>query len=376
MGVGDADFAARVWEHSTSGVCAVDADGSLVMINAAARRTLGGSCATALLGTPCEQALADYPTLARLLREALAGRPALSRAELCAERSDGERRVLGLSMTSLPDADGAIRGAAVVFRDLAPIERSGERERLQHRLAALGEMAAGLAHELRNPLAGMEVLAGLLQRRLHGDPDALGLVIDLRGQIRRLSETVTASLDYLRPVALCREPVDLAELADEGIVLALARAPHPARVDRHYAAPIPRLAVDRQLLGVALVNLIVNACEAMAEARGRESRLAISIEIGSAPELTRAVRVDREPDESAAASREVRLAVADTGHGICEEIRDRIFDPFFTTRESGSGIGLANVQKIVLAHGGSLSLQSSDLGSVFCVHLPLPAELA
>ena len=182
MGVADADFAAQVWEHSTSGVCAVDAAGTLVMINAAARRTLGGACATAPLGTPCEQALTDYPTLARLLREALAGRPALSRAELCAESSDGERRVIGFSMTTLPDAAGAIRGAAVVFRDLAPIERSGERERLKERLAALGEMAAGLAHELRNPLAGMEVLAGLLQRRLCGDPESLSLVSAIASQ--------------------------------------------------------------------------------------------------------------------------------------------------------------------------------------------------
>jgi signal transduction histidine kinase len=113
----------------------------------------------------------------------------------------------------------------------------------------------------------------------------------------------------------------------------------------------------------------------MAEARaqGRESRLAISIDVGAAPELARAVRVDREP-EASAALRELRIAVADTGLGIPEEIRDRIFDPFFTTRASGSGIGLANVQKIVHAHGGSLSLQSSELGSVFRVHLPLPAD--
>jgi PAS domain S-box-containing protein len=411
MGGGDADFAALVWEHSTSGVCAVDATGSVVMINAAARRTLGGSCARAPLGTPCEEALADHPTLARLLREALAGRPALTRAELWAERADGERRVLGLSLTSIPDAAGAVGGAAVVFRDLTRIERSGERERLQQRLAALGEMAAGLAHELRNPIAGMEVLAGLLQRRLHGDPEAQSLVVDLRGQLRQLAGTVTECLDYLRPVALCREPIDITLLAEEGLVLGLARAPQPARVDRNYQSSLPMLEVDRQLLGIALVNLIVNACEAMAEARGRESRLAISIDVGPAPELTRAVRVGRETGASTSQcggppplacsslrahwsslasgslretcgrqssaslpSRELRIAVGDTGRGIPEEIRDRIFDPFFTTRASGSGIGLANVHKIVHAHGGSLSLESSDLGSVFRVHLPLPAE--
>jgi len=374
MDVGDAEFAAAVWEHSSSGICAVDAAGSLVMMNPAARRILGGSAARARLRMPCEGPLADHPALLRLLREALAGRPPLSRAELCLQREDGQRLTLGFSLASLPDAAGSLRGAALVFRDLTPIERSDERERLQQRLAALGEMAAGLAHELRNPLAGMEVLAGLLQRRLSGDPEALGLVIDLRGQLRQLAETVTASLDYLRPVALRREPLDPVELAEEALALGLARAPRPARVDRRYATPLPLLEADRPLLGVALVNLVVNACEAMAGAAGRESCLEIAIDVGPAPELTQAVRIDRDEVANGFASRELRIAIRDTGPGIPDEIRDRIFDPFFTTRESGSGIGLANVQKIVLAHQGSLSLQTSCDGSVFRLHLPLLAE--
>jgi signal transduction histidine kinase len=112
----------------------------------------------------------------------------------------------------------------------------------------------------------------------------------------------------------------------------------------------------------------------MAETPARASRLDVAIEVGAAPELTRAVRVGREPGSGAAALRELRIAIGDSGPGIAEEIRDRIFDPFFTTRASGSGIGLANVQKIVHAHAGSLSLQSSDAGSVFRVHLPLAAE--
>jgi two-component system nitrogen regulation sensor histidine kinase GlnL len=122
--------------------------------------------------------------------------------------------------------------------------------------------------------------------------------------------------------------------------------------------------------------LIANACEAMAELRpaDRESRLALAIEVGAAPEVVRPVRVDREPTDAAPGSRELRIAVGDNGPGVSEEIRDRIFDPFLTTRASGSGIGLANVQKIVHAHGGSLSLESSARGSLFRIHLPLPSE--
>jgi signal transduction histidine kinase len=321
---------------------------------------------------PWQRALVDHPALARLLCEALAGRPELSRAELCEPRADGERLALGLSLVVLPDAAGRIAGAALVFRDLAPIERSGERERLQQRLAALGEMAAGLAHELRNPLAGMEVLAGLLQRRLAGDPDALALVVDLRGQLRQLSDTVTASLDYLRPVALRCEPIGVIDWAEESLALALARAPRPHRIERHFAASLPKIEADRQLLGVALVNLIVNACEAMEGRSG--ARLSLAIEVAPAPEIADPVRVGREA--VAGAARELRIAVGDTGPGIPEAIRDRIFDPFFTTRERGSGIGLASTHKIVLAHGGSLSLSTSERGSEFRIHLPLSAEPA
>jgi two-component system response regulator HydG len=279
--------------------------------------------------------------------------------------------VLGLSLTALPDAAGAIAGrlwcSATSRRSSAAASASACRSGL----AALGEMAAGLAHELRNPLAGMEVIAGLLQRRLRDDPDGLSLVVDLRSQLRQLSATVTSSLEFLRPVALCREPIDPIEVVEEALVLALARAPRPARVERRYATPLARLEADRQLLGVALVNLIVNACEAMAETRCARSRLDVGLEIGAAPELTRAVRVDRDVRaDDGMALRELRIAIGDTGPGIADDIRDRIFDPFFTTRASGSGIGLANVQKIVHAHGGTLSLQSSEAGSVFRVHLP------
>jgi signal transduction histidine kinase len=213
------------------------------------------------------------------------------------------------------------------------------------------------------------VLVGLLQRRLFGDPEALDLLRDLRGQLRQLGETVTASLDYLRPVVLRREPVDLVELAEEVLGVALKRAPHPTRLDRHYDVSLPKLEADRHLLGIALVNLITNACEAMAG--GSDSCLDLAIEVGPAPELVRPVRVDRDDVAARTPSREVRIAVADNGPGIPDEIRDRIFDPFFTTRERGSGIGLATVQKIVLAHGGSLSLETSDHGSAFRLHLPL-----
>jgi PAS domain S-box-containing protein len=355
MAAGRADFAAAVWEHSASGMLAIDAEGAIALINAAARRVLDVPEEALAPGSPWEPALAHHPALVRLLREALAGRPPLSRAELSLLRPDGAPLTLGFSLTPVPGPSGTLRGVVLLFRDLAPIERSGERVRLQQRLAALGEMAAGLAHELRNPLAGMEVLAGLLERRLAEDSESLELVRELRGQLHRMSETVTASLDFLRPLALRREPFDPVELLEEAVGIALSRAPRPVQIERRYATVLPKLEADRQLLGVALVNLLVNACEAMSALPEAAPQLGLAIDLGPGLEL----------------ARELRIAVGDNGGGIPDEIRDRIFDPFFTTKESGTGIGLATVQKIAAAHGGSLSLESSGEGSVFRIHLPL-----
>ena len=375
MAMIDPAFAAAVWEHSSAGVFAVDGDGRLVLMNAAAEQILGAPPGT-LPGAPFEEVLGRHPSLIRLLREALAGRPALSRAEIGLGPATDDPRTLGFSLTTWPPSSQGpgstgVGGAALVFRDLTPIERSDERERRKERLAALGAMAAGLAHELRNPLAGMEVAAGLLERRLKEDAASLELIGDLRLQLRSLSETVTASLDFLRPVAIRRESIDVVDWMEESLRVALSRTATPARVERHFAADLPPLPGDRSLLGVALTNLLVNACEAMAAEPSRESTLALGLEVAAAPELTHSVRIDQQAANESRPLRELRISVGDNGGGVPADQRDKIFDPFFTTKERGSGIGLANVQKIVTGHGGSLSLASSESGSVFCLHLPL-----
>jgi signal transduction histidine kinase len=260
----------------------------------------------------------------------------------------------------------------MLFRDLTPFERSDERERLRDRLAALGEMAAGLAHEIRNPLAGMEVLAGLLGRRLANRPQERALVADFTEQLRRLAETVTQSLEFVRPVALQREPMDPATLVEVALERALARAPRPGTIERRYEPDLPLIAADPQLIGAAITDLILNACEAMG---GSGGRLALGLHERLAPRPTRAVRVDADRADSAACAalaREIVFSVSDTGPGIAPELREKVFYPFFTTKQEGSGVGLAQVQKIVVGHGGSVALEcGAGGGCTFRVHLPV-----
>lgn len=382
MLVGDPSFAARILGSLGSGIVGVDARGAVVLMNEGARAILGcpqGELGAAI-GRHCRAVLAAQPMVARLLLEALEGRSALTRAELPLEGTEA-RASIGFTLSPVRDEGGAIRGSAILFRDLTSVERSDERDRLTERLAALGQMAAGLAHEIRNPLAGMEVLAGLLHRRLRDQPDTQPLVDDLLGELRQVAATVTASLDFVRPVRTDPEPVDPVELVEEALARARTRAARRmprARpvVDRRFEGGIPPVAVDRELVGSAIANLIENAWEAMAAGDGRrEARLGLRLECRPRPRPEPSVRVgalEVGPPASDAADRELVIAVSDTGPGVPPDLREKVFYPFFTTKQGGSGIGLARVQKIALAHGGSIDLESRPgEGSTFRLRLPV-----
>ncbi|HZO09364.1 MAG TPA: PAS domain-containing protein, partial [Myxococcota bacterium] len=148
------EFAAWILDSMSSGVLAVDAAGDVAVLNAGARRILGigDDARHPAVGRPCREVLAGQPGLARLLEEALHRPGHLSRAELAlAAAASRPPTSIGFTLSPIHDAAGQLRGAGLIFRDLAPIERGDEQLRLRDRLAALGQMAAGLAHEIRNP---------------------------------------------------------------------------------------------------------------------------------------------------------------------------------------------------------------------------------
>ncbi len=370
-------FEEWILDSMTSGVVAIDTRGALMVLNGGARRILGGPAGDldTARGRDCREVFADQPSIARMLLETLNGRSALSRAEIMLEGVRGRlATTIGFTLCPIRDADGGQRGAAMIFRDLTPFERSDEQERLRERFAALGQMAAGLAHEIRNPLAGMEVLAGLLKRRLADRPDEAELVNQLIGEVRRLADTVASSLEFVRPLALAPRSVDPVELVEECLDVASRRVEFGGKVECHYARGVPTLQADPDLLKVVVVNLIVNAFESMADGAG-DARLDLRVERRPAATRDLSVRVGADGVPLPAVDGpyfEVVIGVADTGPGIPEELAEKVFYPFFTTKESGSGIGLANAQKIVVCHSGSLELERGrESGCTFLVHLPV-----
>jgi signal transduction histidine kinase len=375
------EIAQWILTSMSSGVVAIDAQGAVAMLNPGAQRILG--CPKGepgeILGKHCLDALAAQPAIARLLLSTLDGRAALSRAELVLEGAQGRlESTIGFTLTPVRDANAEVCGAAILFRDLTPFERMDEQERLRERLAALGQMAAGLAHEIRNPLAGMEVMTGLLKRRLTDRVEEQSLVDQLQGELRSLARTVTDCLDFVRPISPERGSVDLENLVSESLETCLARVPFDGAIDCGFEEELPPLNVDSDQLRVVLTNLILNALESMdGDNGGRAKRLGLGLTRAVGSPMHRSVRVavDGSAAVDDAPRTELVITVSDTGPGVPSELREKVFYPFFSTKQKGSGVGLATAQKIIASHGGALELDTrSDTGCSFRVHLPVGVD--
>jgi signal transduction histidine kinase len=197
-------------------------------------------------------------------------------------------------------------------------------------------MAAGLAHEIRNPLGGIQLYASMLAQDVADRPESLTTVRKISDGVRRLEALVGQVLQFSREITAQAEPVDLRQVVEQAVELAGAR-PAKAAVDFVLEGePHVRVIADPLLMGQAVLNLLLNAAEA--------------IETGAAGTVT--VRFRRPPDGSDA--RQFHLSVTDTGKGIAPDVLDRIFNPFFTTKDTGTGLGLAIVHRIVEAHDGMI----------------------
>jgi signal transduction histidine kinase len=263
------------------------------------------------------------------------------------------------------DECGCVEGAALLFKDLTRVDQLEERERLRDRLAALGEMAAAIAHEVKNPLAGIEVLAGLLKRRIPDVPDAQGLLNDIIHEAKMANAIVIEVLEFVRPIRLQREPVILPQIINDALYMAESLATRgEVVVSTHLANSLPDVDGDAQQLRQLFTNLITNAFEAL----GGAGAIAITA-------THRPGDADPVAGEGAPASPGViEIDIQDDGPGVPSDICDRIFSPFFTTKPRGSGLGLAIVRKIVDAHDGRIDLRvGTQGGTLFRIALPVEA---
>ncbi len=247
-------------------------------------------------------------------------------------------------------------GVATIVENSKLYERMKERDRL----AALGEMAAGLAHEIRNPLGAIKGAAQFLApQELPADTsEFLGVIVE---EVNRLNTVVTQFLDYSRPLKQNFAPTDVTDVVNRTLKLLTNEIPPSIKLELDLASSLPKVQADPEQLKQVLINLLQNAVQAMPE--------------GGTLSLTVRCPDDVPAWRFADAPALVELRVRDTGHGIPDESRAHMFVPFYTTKEKGTGLGLAICDRIVKNHGGSISLTSKvGDGTEFLIRLPAIPE--
>ena len=230
------------------------------------------------------------------------------------------------------------------------LEQAQAEARRSERLAALGQLSAGLAHEIRNPLGVIKGSAEMLSQKLaQADPLATELAGYISTETNRLSALVTRFLDFARPLHADLAPRVLTSVLDRAMNdVAQFWKGAPVRVEKNYEADLPQVPIDEALVEQAFVNIIQNAYDAM-NPSGGEVRV----------DVTRASRTQRNGDTVDG----VEVRIADSGPGISPELREQIFNPFVTTKKTGVGLGLSIVSKIMDGHHGSIRVQSSQPAS-------------
>jgi signal transduction histidine kinase len=353
---GDRFFRHLVFNLRT-GVLAITRTGDVAAINDLAYRVLGLPPRPGDLGRPFAEVLQDCPEVCRVLQQAFETDDLPNRAEMRLRRTG---RAIGYTLSRIHDDGGALVGATLFFKDLTRVEQIEERDRLRDRLAALGEMAAAIAHEVKNPLASIEVMAGVMKRQLSDQPEALETLTDIIKEAKMANAIVVEVLEFVRPINLQVDRLSLEDVLKDAITLAEAKMRRGAVSIRMDLAPnVPEMVADPHQLRQLFSNLLANAFEAL----GGEGHVDIRAEF---------VPAEEEPVGSTdPLPPQVAIEIRDNGPGIAPDDLERIFSPFFTTKPQGSGLGLAVVRKVVDAHDGRIDAVSAPgRGAAFKVTLP------
>jgi two-component system sensor histidine kinase AtoS len=343
----------------TSGVITLDLDGRVVTVNPAAE-VLTGRLAAEVAGKPCTEAFAHLPALRDVLLQTVASRAGTALAAISLDPGAGPgRAAVELTTAPLRGAEGRLLGLLAVLRDVSAVRQLEEQLRRSDRLAAVGTLAAGLAHEIKNPLTSVLTFSRHLARRFADERFRQRFQSVVPRELERINGIVDGLLRLARPGRLTLAPVALPELLDRALEL-YGQQIEARRITvvREYAVGLPAIAADPEHLYQAVVNLVTNALDAMDE--GGTLTVRAGWAAGPGAVAAPGPRGER-----------LRLEVEDTGPGIPASDSSRVFNPFFTTKATGTGLGLAITHKIVEDHGGSITFRSGPgPGTTFTILLP------
>jgi len=316
-----------------SGVVSFDQESRITKMNAAAEHILEMKESDVLV-KECREVFRNPIT------ELIERRETVERAEVSYLTGSGKRIWLGLNVSPLKDSKVRDIGQLLVFTDLTELKAFQSQKDLRDRLSTLGEMSAGIAHELRNPLAVISGYTKMLSKKVE---DSMKPAVEsIAKEVTVMDRIITDFLSFAKPTDLIVSRVDLQDLL-EGCLSSLEDISGGVQTSVSITM-LPKIHADEVLLRQACTNLLQNAIESMPD--GGE------------------LKINGFMDDH------ICIFISDTGHGIPENIRDKIFLPFYTTKERGTGLGLAIVHKIVVSHGGDTKVDTADKGTTFTIRFP------
>ena len=332
------------------GVMLIDTSFQLIDISDMACRVLG-LVKEKVLGRPVDQIFAKLPPEHQLVqRNILEGM--VVRNHALSWTNNQERYELLLDTNVLRDERNQIAGAYIIFKDVTNLRSLEEQVQRSDRLAMIGQIAAGTAHEIRNPLTSIKGFLQVLRKTLQeqGMERESGYTEVMLTEMNRINELVNEFLLLGKPKNVTYSSVDLSQVVKDILPIINNEAIlHGVIVQCEMAEELPHVVADKELLKQVFLNICKNGIEAM----------------GDGGHLTITERVDIE-------ERKVNIEIHDTGPGIPLFVIDKIFDPFFTTKQEGTGLGLSICQRIIHDIGGHIRVSSKGFGTTFTLSIPFP----
>ena len=347
----------RILSSMRGGVVAVDEQGRITTINAAATQMLG----QVEVGQHLDKL---HDEMAGVLRQTLLDSRGVGEFETVIRGPVQEKVPVVISSSCLEMADGVSCGALAMINDLTQLKRLEQNVQRADRLSSIGTLAAGMAHEVKNPLVSIKTFTQLLLGRFEDADFRKTFAEVVPHEVERIDMIVSRLLDFARPRPVCFAPHDLRKIV-EHVLMLVENYIRKERIEVKTEFPSREIPVygDEQQLHQVFLNLFLNALDALKETRGGELTVRAYYDRihlrhrGIAPFLETEC---------------IRVAVTDTGCGIPAEHMDQLFTPFFTTKIEGCGLGLSVVHGIVMEHGGEIDVQSAPgTGTSFTVTLPL-----
>jgi two-component system sensor histidine kinase HydH len=337
-------FADEVVAHLPVGLIATDRRGRIIFFNEAAEKITGLSWDTVRDREPDR----SLPASLCGFQKTLDAGAAITEQEMECRFAGGRTVPVSVSAARVVNEVGDFVGDVMILRDLGEVRRLQEEVRRQENLAALGGLAAGVAHEIRNPLSAIKGLATFFAGQFEDGSDAHEAAGVMIQEVDRLNRAITELLEFARPTDLKPRSADLAPLLDRSLKLIQQdAATKNIRVELTVKDGACSAFIDPDRLSQCLLNLYLNAIEAMDDGG--------------------VLAVDCGPDDA----KGLKISVSDTGSGIAPEHLSKIFDPYFTTKKTGTGLGLAIVHKIIETQQGRIKVESAPgRGSTFTIQLP------